>query len=410
MVKFSCSATIELPADVYFTERDTDAFRRLQGKVLRLGDLEILDAWRQGEDRHVVRLVTRPSVRKYIPSALKKRLNFGEFAFEDCLEYHKDLVAGPRYQLDFHSIPPMFQDKIQIKGRLSIEPIDEHRCRQTLEGEAEINVFGVRSIAEPIIADALSKSYRQLPSVISQWIVLREEILNKEGIEGLLKGRPLMEWLPNSTEREMKCASYRSPFRKAILQSAVNMVRRQNRRHALMRAQRGESSLGILRNQQEEEFVHGHSDPDVSSELAHSSPRSNGTRDLSDFESSLRFHDAVEHLSVEDTTSWQSALSDPRGPSEVSVPGVTNRVSSSRRRLLHSCGFTQRDDSFCSQDEVIWRPVIREPSPSAAASVAGSDPRRKAGGKNWMCCRLRSGRHREDARCPCMCLTAFNAA
>lgn len=33
MVKFACSAIIQLPADVYFTERDTDAFRKLQGKV-----------------------------------------------------------------------------------------------------------------------------------------------------------------------------------------------------------------------------------------------------------------------------------------------------------------------------------------------------------------------------------------
>ena len=63
---------------------------------------------------------------------------------------------------------------------MTIEPIDEHTCRQTLEGDAEINIFGVRSIAEPIIADALSKSYKQLPSVISQWIVMREEILDKE--------------------------------------------------------------------------------------------------------------------------------------------------------------------------------------------------------------------------------------
>ena len=33
MVLFRCTAIVALPADVYFTERDTDAFRRLQEKV-----------------------------------------------------------------------------------------------------------------------------------------------------------------------------------------------------------------------------------------------------------------------------------------------------------------------------------------------------------------------------------------
>ena len=63
-------------------------------QVLKLGDLDILDAWREAEDRHIVRLVTRPSVRKYIPAALKKRFNFVEFAFEDYLEYHKVRFEG----------------------------------------------------------------------------------------------------------------------------------------------------------------------------------------------------------------------------------------------------------------------------------------------------------------------------
>ena len=219
-----------------------------------------------------------------------------------------------------------------------------------------------------------------------------------------------MDWLPNSTERERRCATYRSPFRKAILQSTVNTVRRKNRRHALMHVKRGESSRGVLRNHQDGEYVRGHSESDVSSEPADNSPQSNQTKDLSEFESSLRFHDAVEHISVEDTTSWQSALSNPHGNSEASVHGVAQRMSLSRRRLLHSCGFVQRDDSSCSQDEVIWRTSVRNSSPNDAPSVSGSGLRKGAGSKNWRCCRFRSGRHREDTGCRCMCLYAFNAA
>ena len=61
-----------------------------------------------------------------------------------------------------------------------IEPIDAHSCRQTVEGEARIHVFGLRHIAEMMIVESLNKYHKQLPSVISQWIVMREEILQRE--------------------------------------------------------------------------------------------------------------------------------------------------------------------------------------------------------------------------------------
>ena len=61
-----------------------------------------------------------------------------------------------------------------------IEPIDAHSCRQTVEGEARIHVFGLRHIAEMIIVESLNKYHKQLPSVISQWIVTREDILQRE--------------------------------------------------------------------------------------------------------------------------------------------------------------------------------------------------------------------------------------
>ena len=54
-----------------------------------MGDVEVRDAWREGQGRHVVRQVTRPSMRKYIPTGLRKRAGFVDFAFEDRLQYNE---------------------------------------------------------------------------------------------------------------------------------------------------------------------------------------------------------------------------------------------------------------------------------------------------------------------------------
>lgn len=222
-----------------------------------------------------------------------------------------------------------------------------------------------------------------------------------------------MEWLPDAAEREMRCASYRSPLKASLLQYTVNTVRRKGRRYALIRGQRGEASHGASRNQSEREFTHAHSDPEVSSSELHvSSPHSNQTRDLSEFESSLAFHDAVEQISVEDTTSWLSAQSrsDPVCHEEESISEMMMpKATSSRRRLLHSCGFPQQDQSSCSQDEVIWRPAISNASPPVHAS-ADSEMRTTVEGKNWMCCRFRSRHPRDEPGCRCICLYASKAA
>lgn len=45
-MKFRVQATLSLPADVYFLERDSAAFRALLARSLRIGTLEIVDGWR----------------------------------------------------------------------------------------------------------------------------------------------------------------------------------------------------------------------------------------------------------------------------------------------------------------------------------------------------------------------------
>lgn len=55
-----------------------------------------------------------------------------------------------------------------IHCTLLIEEIDEQRCRQTLEGEVKLNIFGLGSIAERIIADSLKKVYSGIPPIVER--------------------------------------------------------------------------------------------------------------------------------------------------------------------------------------------------------------------------------------------------
>ncbi|GMH42889.1 hypothetical protein BSKO_10808 [Bryopsis sp. KO-2023] len=211
MVKFKFSATLAAPAEVYFVERDTDEFRELQAKVMKLGELRVIDETKH-VDKHVVRLATMPNARKYIPGGILKRLGIEDVRFEDILLYDKNQVTGPSYTLTFTSIPPLAVEKIKVAGRLTIEPIDEHHCLQTLEGTADIKVFGIGSIAEPLLVESLSRSYKQLPKVVEKWMMRREEILMEQGLQGLLRGRPNMNWLPGDLDRQNSCQLYRSPL------------------------------------------------------------------------------------------------------------------------------------------------------------------------------------------------------
>ena len=56
----------------------------------------------------------------------------------------------------------------EIDCTLIIEAIDQHRCRQTLEGEVKMHIFGLGSIAERIIADSLKKVYSGIPPIVER--------------------------------------------------------------------------------------------------------------------------------------------------------------------------------------------------------------------------------------------------
>lgn len=119
-----------------------------------------------------------------------------------------------------------------LKSRLIIESLGPKRCRQTLEGSIDVRVSGLGRTAERIIVQQLSKVYKSIPEVIlrwalsklsfgrdlcqslgettwrmgivhapaaahCRWIQLRATLVERQGSEWLLLGRPdtRIDWI-----------------------------------------------------------------------------------------------------------------------------------------------------------------------------------------------------------------------
>ena len=180
-----------------------------------------------------------------------------------------------------------------------------------------------------------------------------------------------------------------------------------------MRSDRREGRDRGTSRKNDQETMSFHDEYDAASSSgrqSYCSPASNETRNLSEFEASLMLHD--EQYSILDrAVSWRSATL-TNGAMELRSRnrGSTGLVTS-RRKLLHSCGFTQCDDSLCSQDEVIRRTATQDASHVLGRNSVDVAAARRPGGRVWMGHCLRSGCHCEEpVICRCLCLYSFKAA
>ncbi len=55
----------------------------------------------------------------------------------------------------FEHTPETLPDRVRMSGRLRVEPSGEGRCRVVMEAEVRVNVFGVASILERLLAREL---------------------------------------------------------------------------------------------------------------------------------------------------------------------------------------------------------------------------------------------------------------
>lgn len=187
---FRVEAVLPAPARTYFLERDSAAFRSLLSKVLKIGQLEFNDLWREGNSSFV-RMITKPEFGSWVPKGVASQLNSNQLEFHDIIEYNPAYISSPPYKIFVRTESPFLKDKLDIQLTLTIEELDDGaRCRQILEGHIHVKMFGVGRIVESIVKDSLHNTYKKLPEIVRRWQLFREDALRTGDSKQLLLGRP----------------------------------------------------------------------------------------------------------------------------------------------------------------------------------------------------------------------------
>ena len=80
-------------------------------QVMKLGQLEIVDGWMDG-DVQVFKLATSPDLDRFVPKKFHSYVPGGNLTYIDIIRYDPKLISAPPFQLVVDSIPPVFASKV----------------------------------------------------------------------------------------------------------------------------------------------------------------------------------------------------------------------------------------------------------------------------------------------------------
>ena len=191
-------AILPCNAQQYYVERDSAAFRSLLANALSLGVYKFRDTWKDHNGSTFVRLITKPEISSWVPSALRNAIaNASEIEFHDIIEYRPSDISGPSYKLHVRTESPFLGDKLNVTTTLELIRLTENTTLQRLSGTIYVRMFGMGSLIERAIRDNMIKTYQKLPEIVSRWEAYRAELLNNKNGDGdvhvhgvLLAGRP----------------------------------------------------------------------------------------------------------------------------------------------------------------------------------------------------------------------------
>ncbi|KAK3277003.1 hypothetical protein CYMTET_14963 [Cymbomonas tetramitiformis] len=210
MLDFTVETLIPMPANIYFLERDSAAFRSLYAQSLQMGQLEVLSHVREGSE---VKIRTRyfPSAEVVVPGPLRCFVK-AQLVHEEVEEYDLSSLSQPPYHVRFRQFPPIVGTKAVIEGTITIEEVDDETCRHRLACSVQVpmlfRVPGTGRIAETGVRDNMQKATRSLRRIVERWLVMREALLTAEGAEvALWKGGTALHWLSKDVLESLRAPS-----------------------------------------------------------------------------------------------------------------------------------------------------------------------------------------------------------
>lgn len=100
-----------------------------------------------------------------LPSSVLWYLGQEQFHYHDIQE--KDLK---NFIVRFHTVPPVMEDRFEIRGEAKLEAIDEKSCRLIIDLSIEISAWGLGGVFESLMAKNLETSTNNMGKAVEAWV------------------------------------------------------------------------------------------------------------------------------------------------------------------------------------------------------------------------------------------------
>ena len=124
------------------------------------------------EEPTILHRRVRTLPRLNLPAALKKVVGGDSLGYIEEQKVPKD----GKMEYEWESIPDQanLAKKSYTGGTFKVEPLGDDRCRRTIEGEVNVKIFGVGTLAEKYIVSEMEKTYHNVAKAQEKYVKEKE--------------------------------------------------------------------------------------------------------------------------------------------------------------------------------------------------------------------------------------------
>ena len=123
-----------------------------------------------------VKVVTRQVPGIKLPRVVRPVLRGKEVEFRDTRTYVEAEKGKFPFTQTFHTVNNI-TDRAVVEGTITVSQDTDARTKLHVEGECVVKITGLGGKIESIIAENLMRSYRRLPDIVAEWMIMREAML-----------------------------------------------------------------------------------------------------------------------------------------------------------------------------------------------------------------------------------------
>ena len=123
-----------------------------------------------------VKVVTRQVPGIKLPRVVRPVLRGKEVEFRDTRTYVEAEKGKFPFTQTFHTVNNI-TDRAVVEGTITVSQDTDARTKLHVEGECVVKITGLGGKIESIIVENLMRSYRRLPDIVAEWMIMREAML-----------------------------------------------------------------------------------------------------------------------------------------------------------------------------------------------------------------------------------------